>query len=297
MSRRLSVVVWGVLAAACGGGAGPSLDGGGVALPSRDTFSVGGRVDGLQGTGLQLALNGGSEIPIQANGTFWFPLMAPGTAYQVSVARQPWSPVQECTVQQGRGTLGMVDVDAVRVVCRTPMSFPVGGVVEGLAGTGLKLSLNGSQELEIFAPGPFAFPREVERGQAFAVELVRQPTQPAQTCTVVGARGQVGGGPVTSIFVYCSENAAFTVGGKVTGLNNDTQVSLSLLREGRVLREVTLGANGPYVFPLPMQPGDRYFVVVSRQPSIKQVCTTVNSEGTIDMADVRDLDVVCVPYW
>src|SRR5438309_811408 len=55
-----------------------------------NTFSVGGTVSGLIGTGLVLQDNGGDNLPVSANSTFTFSTaIASGAAYSVTVLTQP----------------------------------------------------------------------------------------------------------------------------------------------------------------------------------------------------------------
>jgi len=80
-------------------------------------FSIGGTVSGLQGTGLVLRNNGGSDLAIAADGTFVFPVALNATdLYDVSIATQPSSPEQECTVTNGAGSVS-TDVTNVLVEC------------------------------------------------------------------------------------------------------------------------------------------------------------------------------------
>src|SRR5690606_6212189 len=57
------------------------------------TFTVGGTVTGLTGTGLVLENNGTDDLAIEADGTFTFetPLES-GTAFAITVATQPLGP-------------------------------------------------------------------------------------------------------------------------------------------------------------------------------------------------------------
>lgn len=81
------------------------------------SFSIGGTVSGLLGTGLQLALNG-TPLAIAANGAFMFPAALPdATVYSVTVKSQPASPTQSCVVQGGDATLMGAAVSNVSVVC------------------------------------------------------------------------------------------------------------------------------------------------------------------------------------
>jgi hypothetical protein len=84
------------------------------------SFSVGGTVSGLAGTGLVLQNHGGDDLDIIANGDFVFTTpIAEGSTYNVSVKTQPSSPGQFCTVNNGSGTLNSGDVSDVSVSCTT----------------------------------------------------------------------------------------------------------------------------------------------------------------------------------
>ena len=73
------------------------------APPPPPTFTIGGTVDGLEGSGPGLT-NLGAEVPVSANGSFAFPGIASnGQGYEVSVKTQPSGPDQVCTVAHGAG--------------------------------------------------------------------------------------------------------------------------------------------------------------------------------------------------
>ena len=74
-----------------------------------NTYSVGGTVTGLTGTGLVLRDNGGDDRSISADGSFTFATpVASGATYNVTVATQPSSPAQSCVVSNGMGTISVV---------------------------------------------------------------------------------------------------------------------------------------------------------------------------------------------
>ncbi len=80
------------------------------------TYTVGGAVAGLTGTGLALKLNGGADLPISANGAFTFPgSLANGASYAVTVGTQPAG--QTCSVANGSGTIAGANVTSVVVDC------------------------------------------------------------------------------------------------------------------------------------------------------------------------------------
>jgi hypothetical protein len=95
---------------ACGGG------GSGAAPPPVTSFTVGGVVAGLSGSGLILTNNGGDDAAISASGPFTFSSsLQNGAAYSVTVTTQPTA--QDCLVTNGSGTVAGANVTNVSVVC------------------------------------------------------------------------------------------------------------------------------------------------------------------------------------
>ena len=135
------------LISACGsGGSG----GNGNATP----HTVGGTVSGLAGTGLVLSDNGTDALTVSASGAFTFAAsVAGGAAYNVTIATQPANPAQSCTVAHGTGTISGSDITNVQVTCTTS-TFTIGGTVSGVAGSGLVLSLNGTNNPAISTATP-----------------------------------------------------------------------------------------------------------------------------------------------
>jgi uncharacterized delta-60 repeat protein len=85
-----------------------------------DSFTIGGTVTGLEGSGLVLE-NLGSELMVDADGAFEFPERLPDRIpYHVSVSHQPSEPDQVCTVGNGEGTISGADITDVAVACVTP---------------------------------------------------------------------------------------------------------------------------------------------------------------------------------
>ncbi len=118
------------------------------------TYTIGGTVSGLAGTGLVLQDNGGNNLAVAANGSFTFSTpIATGAAYAVTVLSQPAGPVQTCAVASGSGTVASANVTTVAVSCTTP-TYTIGGTVSGLASTGLVLQDNGGNNLAVAANGP-----------------------------------------------------------------------------------------------------------------------------------------------
>jgi hypothetical protein len=97
-----------------------------VTCTTTPSFTLGGRVSGLTGSGLALTANAGPPLSIAAGATtFTFPAsLLSGTDYQVKVTAQPAG--QACTVQNGRSFI-QAAVTNVDVVC-------VAGTTSALAG-------------------------------------------------------------------------------------------------------------------------------------------------------------------
>src|SRR5271155_2005982 len=118
-----------LFAAGCGGSGAVSTNIAPV------TYTIGGTVSGLAGSGLVLQDNGGNNLAIAANGSFTFSTaIATGSPYAVTVISQPASPTQTCAVTSGSGTVASANITTVAVSCTTP-TYTIGGTVAGLAGT------------------------------------------------------------------------------------------------------------------------------------------------------------------
>ena len=106
-----------------------------VAVNCINTFTVGGNVSGLAGTGLVLQNNGGDNLAIAASAAFTFATALPaGSAYGVTVLTQPSG--STCSVTNGTGTL-TANVSNVVVTCVSsgPLAIVAnGGVTNGVNG-------------------------------------------------------------------------------------------------------------------------------------------------------------------
>jgi hypothetical protein len=256
-----------------------------------DTFSIGGTVSGLAGTGLLLQDNGGDDLPIGADGTFSFSTpLADLSSFVVTVKTQPLGPAQTCTVTGGSGTLAGNNVTSVLVNCSTNR-YAVGGTVSGLAGSGLVLMNNGSDALTVAVNGTFAFAATVADQSPYDVRVMAQPTNPSQTCTVANGNGNVAQGAVSNISVTCTTNT-YVVGGTLSGLADGETVVL----QNSGGDDLTLTANGPFTFLPLVASGATYVATVRTNPSapVSQTCTVTNGSGTVTDAAVANIAVTCV---
>jgi uncharacterized delta-60 repeat protein len=101
--------------------------------PQLTTFTVGGTVTGLAGSGLTIA-NLTRTQAITANGSFQLDTpLATGSVYQIRVTAQPVNPRQSCVVTNGDGTVGTANITDVQIACTT---LPEPGSLDPGFGTG-----------------------------------------------------------------------------------------------------------------------------------------------------------------
>lgn len=95
-----------------------------VTVLEPETFTIGGNVTSLAGSGLILQNNSDDDLLIDSNGDFVFltPL-EDGAAYSVTVLTQPTSPSQTCSVSNGNGTLNGSDITSVIITCTTDSEY------------------------------------------------------------------------------------------------------------------------------------------------------------------------------
>lgn len=93
--------------------------------------------------------------------------------------------------------------DYVLTVGGAESSYTIGGIVQGLTGTGLVLSLNTIISLPIATDGQFTFGTALPAAAHYAVEVRTQPD--GQTCSVKNGSGTIGTSDVTDVQVTCTE--------------------------------------------------------------------------------------------
>ncbi len=273
---------------ACGGGGGGTSPSGNNPPPGTTTYTVGGSVSGLVGSGLVLT-NAGASLPVSANGTFVFAAsVASGAAYSVAVQTNPASPNQTCTVANASGTAS-ANVTNVAVACATN-TYTVGGSVSGLSGSITLRQTSGGATQDVTVSGStFTFPA-LASGSSYAVSLVGHPTGPSQTCSIQQGTGTVGAANVTNVAVSCSTNA-YTVGGAVTNYKSPFALRVT---SGSTVNDITV-SGGTFTFPS-LPSGSAYTVSLQAQPTAPaQTCSvTAGASGTVTTADVTSVAVGCV---
>jgi hypothetical protein len=253
------------------------------------TYTLGGTVSGLAGTGLVLQDFSGNNLAVSANGTFTFAAaIGDGNNYSVTVLTQPSNPAQTCVVTDGSGT-SSVNVTSVQVTCtNTSGVYTIGGTVSGLFGTGLVLADNGGNGLPVTASGSFTFTTPIANGGSYNVTVLAQPLGPAQTCLVTNGSGMVSNANVTNVQVTCT--GAYSIGGTVSGLTGS-----GLVLEDNGFDMFPVSGNGSFTFATAIVTGGAYSVTVLTQPSgPAQTCLVTNGSGTVGSANVTTVQVTCV---
>ncbi|HVK59934.1 MAG TPA: hypothetical protein VM432_00230 [Bdellovibrionales bacterium] len=253
-----------------------------AAIPS---YTVGGTVTGLTGT-LVLRNNGGDNLTINADGNFEFATeIQAASAYAATVFTQPTG--QTCTITNGSGTVLTSAVTDIEVACTTK-TYTIGGTVTGLSSGSFVLQNSGGDDETVSANGSYTFATQVDHGTAYTVAISEEAT--GFTCVVSNGTGTATAN-VTNVNVACSV-ATYEIGGTVSGLNGGT---LTIKNNGG--NSTAISSDGAYTFSTKVQHAGAYAVTVSSNPS-GQHCTVSNGSGSVNGADVTDVDIACAdPSW
>jgi hypothetical protein len=183
--------------------------------PPPNTYTVGGMVSGLTGSGLVLQNNLANDRAISSNGEFGFSTrLASGAAYSVTVATQPSG--QRCDVGNASGTVTNAVVNTVTVNCVAvtpppppPSQYTIGGTLSNYTGRDLVLQNNGGDGITIVSGATaFTFPARITGGTNYAVTIAGQPI--GQDCTITNAAGTANAN-VSNVAVTCGPMAPLTV--------------------------------------------------------------------------------------
>ena len=205
-----------------GGDGGSGGGGGGGGGGGTQSYTVGGTVSGLAGSGLVLQDNGGDDLTVTGSAPFNFATsVANGAKYTVTIKTQPSNPSQTCVLANAGGTISGGNVTDISLACTTN-TYSVGGIVTGLMGSGLVLQDNGGDDLAISGNGSFVFATRVASGSAFSVTVKTAPTGPTQVCALTEASGKIESAIVNTITVNCGPIALLAGGLGGYGWSNGT---------------------------------------------------------------------------
>ncbi len=181
--------------------------------------------------------------------------------------------------------------------------FVVKGTITGIVYPGAVLTTNG---MEIAVPPPatpratvsFEFPNTLEYGDVYNVEFKSMPNN--QTCgtppqTIANFNDTAGRLAEINITFACAVNA-YSIGGTVSGLTADGLVLANGSTGGtRSIAKPAAGVTTPisYAFDGAVEFDQTYGVTVLTQPT-GQICTVANASGTMQAANVTNINVTCV---
>ena len=253
------------------------------------TYTVGGTVSGLNGTGLVLQNNATNNLTIASNGQFTFTnAIVTGGNYAVTILTQPTNPAQTCVITSGGSGTVTSDVVIVVVTCANN-TFTVGGTVSGLTGKGLVLQDNGGDNFTVTGSGSFTFATAIARGSNFVVTVLTQPNTPSQTCNVTNGVGTNIIGNITDVQVTCfTTTVTYMIGGMVTGLSGT-----GLVLQDNSGDNLPVNGNGAFTFATPLPSGATYSVTVLAQPTGPSQNCVVSAGGGTANANITGILVSC----
>jgi uncharacterized repeat protein (TIGR03803 family) len=184
-----------------GGGTMPAANVTNVAITCSDqSYTIGGTIQGLSGTGLVLA-NDGATLNVNSGSTsFMMPTpVASTSAYLVTVQTQPTN--ETCTVSNGSGTVGTANVTNVTVNCALT-TYTIAGSISGLTATGLVLQNNGTDNTSVPANAMgFTMNTGLISGSSYDITVETQPSGLA--CTVTNGTGTIASQDVGNVSIAC----------------------------------------------------------------------------------------------
>ncbi len=254
-----------------------------------NSYIVGGTVSSLTGSGLVIQNNGGGDLAISGSGSFAFTTpIASGQPFAITVKTQPTSPWQTCTVTGGSGTITNANISAQITCAANPYSVSVN--VANLAGTGLVLQDNAGDNLTISANGISTFATLVRSGLTYAVTVLSSPTNRWQDLHLRHGSGRDDRQRRRrTLAVNCVKNAPTAWAGPSSGWTGT-----GLVLQDNAGDNLTISANGTFVFATPVASGAGYAVTVLTPPSAPaQNCVVTNGSGTMAGAAVGNVTVAC----
>lgn len=166
-------------------------------------------------------------------------------------------------------------------------SYSINIAVQGLSGSGLIVTNNATDDLTISQSGSYTFSQKLQNGNTYSVTVKSQPTSPIQICSVSNQSGRVNGANVNGITVNCSSDI-YTVAGTLTQLTGGSSIVL----QNNGADNLTLNANGSFIFSSSLANGSSYLVTVLSQSS-NQNCVVTNASGTISQSNITNIQVTC----
>jgi len=285
------------------------------------TYTIGGTIVGLSGTGLTIQHISDDNTPTinetmditSGSTTFTFPTpQQSGTTYSIQITAQPIG--QVCRVLNPTGTVvggsktpildasgnpigTFINPNITSIVINCLPGYMISGTITNYTGNGLRLQnvLTGgnpnTEEININSNGTFAFPTLATTGQNYAVTVTQQPWGPTQVCTVTNGTGSVASSDITNITINCvtqSYSLIVTVQNWVSGL--------VIKEKGTDTTTITPTSNGNVTLIPSLLSGSTYEVVVQTHPT-GRFCHVFNGSGRIWGSNTERIFVDCNPSY
>lgn len=272
-------------------------------------YLIQGTVTGLLGNGLQIqnVTGSGTDVVNINAANFSLPPIPSGETYNFNIISQPTSPSQTCSITSPGVTSGtMAAAHLPSTINCTTNSFVVNAQVTGILGTlgagnELKLTLDGSNTINVTADGTFPFPGTYLSGGAFSI-AIGNPGGIISTgvCTLSSGTITVANGAYT-IPVNCSN--AFLISGTVSSPGGTTtsiisgSVTLDLINTGGTpfvsqQTVVNVGTTN-FSFPSTIPGGADYQIVVSSSAPDQVCAMTAGATHTGTTSDQGTAIVNC----
>lgn len=171
-----------------------------IGVSCSNSYTISGPVSGLNASGLVLRMNSVNLIIPNGATSFKFATtLTTGAFYSVSIGIQPIG--QTCSVSGGLGVVGGVNPVGIGITCIN--SYTVGGLITGLATTGLVVQLNGGARKIIPSNATsFSFSTGLVAGANYMITVSGQPE--SQTCLVLNPSGTIVSSNINGVVVSCT---------------------------------------------------------------------------------------------
>ena len=250
------------------------------------SYALGGEVDGLVANANVTLQNGPDTISV-GNGDYTFPTtISFNDSYSVSIASPTGQICQFAANVIGQGSMTAAAITSVNIVC-SPNTYALGGSVSGLLDNTNVVLTNGNDVISVIN-GTYALPTAVAYFSDYNILLGAPDGQVCVAATPNTLFGTMPAGPLLQVDIVCSLGA-YPVGGTITGLVANTNVTLS---NGA---DTIYVGPGAYAFPTPVTYTRPYAVSIITSPPF-QSCAFANagtSAGTMSADGVNNVDITC----
>ncbi len=164
--------------------------------------------------------------------------------------------------------------------------YILSGSITGLSGSGLVLTLNGSNSISLpSGASNFSFGKKLRSGENYTIGISDYPSTPLQACTLINSSGVISSENISNIQINCLDG--YKISGSVAGLTG----SLVLTNNG--VDSLTISANGIFSpFIIPLENLASYNIIVTSNP-LGQICYVVQGTGTIAASDITNVEIQC----